>query len=489
MSKKNKHARADVHADKMSRIQLESMLAEHQPTLPQSFFHRNRRNFFSRLASGSIAIFAPAPEYERTGGIPFDYRPSSNVLYLSNFVEPGTILVFSNLRGSKQFIMFVPEKDKSREIWNGFRHGPEGAMKDFGADQAYNIEQFPEIIAELVSDATNVYYDRGQNAKVDEQFEQVWNNSPKKLHSADEIVHELRLFKSNEELAIMMHAAQISALAHCRAMQICRQGMREYQLQAEMEGYCKGLGARAMAYPSIVAAGSNATTLHYIANSDRLSDGLLLADVGAEYNWYAADITRTYPVNGRFNAAQRAIYQLVLEAQQAAIRSAKPGVRLWDVHVQACKVLRKGLHKLGILPDYARTRALELQALRAAEDKSQVITLKRFFMHNTSHWLGSEVHDVGDYRMSKDKRRLRHMGYGMVITVEPGLYFAADDLLVPEEFRGIGVRIEDDLAIGIKVTRDAQSGEFTFSRCEGNTVLTTAVPSAIAEIERLMNTA
>lgn len=470
----------------VSRRFFRTMLNNHQPSLPPSFFAKNRNRLFAQLAAGSIAIFAATPEFERTNGVPFDYRPSSNILYLSNFTEPGTILVFSNLRGKRQFIMFVPEKDEAKETWNGFRHGTKGALEQFGADQAYALEEFPEKLATLIGAATNVYYDRGGNAIVDKQFDQVWNqNFP--LHSANGIVHELRLFKSNEELAVMMHSAQISALAHSAGMFQCRAGKWEYQLQSDMEGICKNLGARAMAYPSIVAAGANATTLHYIKNGDRLADGLLLVDVGGEFSWYASDITRTYPINGRFNEAERAIYQLVLDAQQAAIKFARPGVTLNDVHVQASKVLRKGLHKLGILPDYARTKALEKKTLQEAKDKSRIITLKRYYMHNTSHWLGLDVHDVGDYKMTNDKRRMRKLEAGMVITVEPGLYFAKDDLSVPEQYRGIGVRIEDDMVIGVTVTRDLlQSGKFSFSRGAGNTVLSADLPSEISEIQKLM---
>jgi Xaa-Pro aminopeptidase len=453
--------------------------------------------FWHQMQDRSICILVSNPERTRSNDTEYPYRQSSDVLYLNGFPEPQSVLVVTKLAGrySQRFIMLVRPKDRAKEVWTGIRAGVDGARKQWGADEAYPIDQFEEVIGKLLDKADAVYYKFGVNEEFDEQFRKVWSSDQKTLLNPEAILHEMRLFKTANEAALLRHACAISAEAHRRAMTETRSGMRERQLQGIIEGVFADHGASGVAYGSIVANGNNACVLHYTENKDVLRDGdLVLVDAACEYEGYASDITRTWPVSGKFTDAQREIYELVLEAQVAAIRAVRPGVKLAHVHQTAQRVLRRGLIKLGILPAEATAHASrKLQSKKAQKareeaakgkknagaakfDADKPLELFDFFMHGTSHWMGLDVHDVGSYdeagsNNNRNKsRKQRKLQPGMVFTVEPGLYFDKDDTRVPQRYRGIGVRIEDDVLV-------------TESGCE---VLTAGVPKTVADIEALM---
>lgn len=453
--------------------------ASAKPHLAPEFFAARRKEFLKRLPNGSVAIIVTNPERTRSNDTEYAYRPSSDVLYLSNFPEPEAVLVFVKHGNDKRFIMFVRPKDKVREIWTGIRAGTEGATDKFGADEAYTIDQFEEVVKPLLDESERVFYRFDRNEHFDQRFRAVWGKSQKPLANPEELVHEMRLFKTNEELAIMRHAGAISAAAHVEAMRLTRPGLMEYQVQASLEAVFRFNGGSYPAYTSIVGGGNNATVLHYIENNCELKDGdLLLIDAACEYHGYASDITRTFPVSGKFTAAQKEIYEIVLEAQKASINMTKPGVRLYDVHQTSSKILRKGLVGLGLLPKEHLTEAGEKKAMEAWKKKNaknarakKPLVLMDFFMHGTSHWIGLDVHDVGTYGTRSQVGKKRPLEPGMVFTVEPGIYISADETRVPAQYRGIGIRIEDDVAV----------------TATGFDVLTAGVPKEVADIERVMN--
>jgi len=367
-----------------------------------------------------------------------------------------------------EYVLFCRERDRAMEIWNGYRAGPDGAVTDFDADDAFPIGDIDEILPGLIEGRERVYYDLGHDAEFDRRL-MGWVNSirervrsgaqpPGEFVALAHHLHDMRLFKSAAEIKLMRRAASISAGAHVRAMQTVKPGMMEYQLEAEYIHEFMRHGSRSPAYPSIVGGGANGCILHYIENSQKLKDGdLVLVDAGCEYHSYASDITRTFPVNGRFSREQQALYEVVLASQYDAIEAVKPGNHWNAFHEAALKVLTQGLVDLGLLKG-------ELNELIETE------AYRPFFMHRTGHWLGLDVHDVGDYKVHDQWRVLEP---GMVVTVEPGLYIAPDDTSVDARWRGIGIRIEDDVA----VTRD------------GFDVLTRDVPKDVADIEALMNEA
>jgi len=458
--------------------------AQKAPRLAKNFFAGRRSEFRKKMPANSVAIIVTNPERTRSNDTEYAYRPSSDVLYLSNFQEPEAILVFTKFKGDNRFLMFVRPKDKMREIWTGIRFGTDGAKAEFGADEAHTVEEFEKVVGPLIDQADQVLYRIGRNEHVDARFNKIWSSSQKPLGNPEEIVHELRLFKSAEELAIMRHAGQISAAAHVEAMRLSRPGLYEYQLQASMEAVFKFNGADYPAYTSIVGGGNNANILHYIENRAELQDGdLVLIDAACEYQGYASDITRTFPVNGKFSKAQREIYEVVLASQLAAIKMTKPGVRLMDVHQKSSDVLRQGLVKLGILPKSHLTAEGEQKALAAWKKKNEKgakaagskkavepLRLFDFFMHGTSHWIGMDVHDVGTYGTRSQKGKKRPLMAGMVFTVEPGIYISKDETRVPAKYRGIGIRIEDDVAV----------------TATGYEVLTAGVPKEVDEVEAVM---
>jgi Xaa-Pro aminopeptidase len=428
-------------------------------------FARRREDFLARLGEQEAAVLAAASPKIRSRDVEFTYRQDSDFYYLTGFAEPNAVAVFVPGRKAGQFVLFCQEYDAQKALWEGHHAGLEGARKQYGAEEVYSIAEIDKVMPKLLAGRTRIHCSLGKDPQFDQKL-MSWVSAvkrqaragvkaPEEFVDLDRVLHEMRLIKSAEEVAAIRQAAEISARAHIRAMQICRPGLYEYQLEAEIVHQFLRDGARSPAYPSIVASGANACILHYTHNDKRLEPGeLVLIDAGAEYDYYAADITRTFPVDGRFTSHQRAIYELVLEAQLAAIEKVRPGNRWNEPHEAAVKVLVKGLVRLGLLEG----RPAQLIRREAYKD---------FYMHRTGHWLGMDVHDVGAYKVDDQWRELRP---GMVLTVEPGLYISRRCKQAPKKWQGLGVRIEDD----VLVTE------------EGHEVLTQAVPKTVEEIEALM---
>ena len=427
-------------------------------------FQKRRKKLMDMMGDDCVAILPTAPERIRNRDVAFPYRPDSDFYYLTGFAEPEAVMALIPGRAAGEFVLFCRERDAEQELWHGPRAGLEGACEDYGAADAYPIKDLDDILPGLLEDRGRIYYTMGNNAPFDQRVlgwvNEVRNKIRNGVHAPDEfislnhILHDLRLYKSRNEIKLMRQAARISAAAHIRAMRSCRPGMMEYQVEAEMINEFMRQGARASAYPPIVGGGANSCVLHYVQNAKQLEDGeVLLIDAGAEYDYYASDVTRTFPVNGRFTQAQQDIYELVLAAQLAAIDEVRPG-RPWNrPHEAAVEVLTEGLVALGILR--GQPRAL-------IKDKAY----EKFYMHKTGHWLGLDVHDVGDYKVEGAWRMLEP---GMTLTVEPGLYFPPRRGLA-RKWWNIGVRIEDD----VLVTR------------EGNEVLSRRAPKSVEDIEALM---
>lgn len=419
----------------------------------------------AQMPADAIAVLFGASEQQRNSDVTFPFRQKSDLFYLAGFDEPEVVLVLVPGRAEGEKVMFCRERDPERERWEGSRAGTRGACERFGMDQAWPIEDIDEMMPALLADRRQVFGQLGENSADDSRL-LAWVTglrhqarrgvaAPTAFVALDQLLHEMRLIKSTVELDLMRRAAAISVEAHCRAMRYCQPGHYEYQLEAEINHCFRQAGCRSEAYPSIVGGGENACILHYIDNRDRLQDGdLVLIDAGCEYQFYAADITRTFPVNGRFSPPQRALYEVVLAAQDAAIAAVKPGNSWNAFHEAAVTVLCQGLLDLGLLQgDLAENLAAG--------------HYRRFYMHRTGHWLGMDVHDVGDYKCEGDWRPLQP---GMVLTVEPGLYIPSDSDDVEERWRGIGIRIEDDVVV-------------TSSGCE---VLSAGVPRTVDEIESWM---
>ncbi len=442
--------------------------------IPTKIFAKRRNRFIEKMLPNSVAFILSNPERTRSNDTDFPYRQSSDVLYLSNFPEPQSVLILSNFDNKPEFKMVVRPRDRQREIWTGHRLGIEGAREKFACQEAYTTDQFPQVIKNLLIAAENVYYKFGQNEEFDEIFEPAWKRHSSSLHNPETITHEMRMVKDKVELELMRRAAAISTEAHCVAMEVCRVGMIEYEIQAEMERVFMMRGASGPAYSSIVAGGSNAICLHYGENNIALQNGdMLLIDAACEYRGYASDVTRTFPVNGKFSEAQLEIYNLVLRANKTAINFAKPGVTLRQVHEKTSDILREGLIELGVLGpemDSAENEEKILKHSGKNGNKSTPVVLRDIFMHGTSHWLGLDVHDVGTSGTRSLHAKLAPMVAGMVFTVEPGLYFDPEDKRLPKKYRGLGVRIEDDVVI-------------THKGCE---VMTAAAPKEPEEIEELM---
>lgn len=427
-------------------------------------FTRRRKQLMRMAGDDAILILPAAPERIRSHDTHYPYRQDSDFWYLSGFPEPDAVLVLVPARRHGESLLFCRERDIEREAWDGPRAGPEGAVDSYGMDDAYPVSDLDEILPGLLEGRSRVYYHFGRDTEFDLQLigwvnrvrAQVRQGAqpPHEFLELGHLLHELRLFKSRDELRLMKHAAEITREAHLDAMRAARPGAYEYEVEAALQHAFRRRDAVA-AYPPIVGSGANACVLHYIANRAPIADGdLLLIDAGAEYAGYAADVTRSFPVNGRYTKAQRALYEIVLDAQRAAIAEAKPG-RPWIAgHEAAVAALTEGLLRHGLLKG-----SLE-KNVRDGE-------YRRFFMHKTGHWLGLDVHDVGEYRVDGHYRELEP---GMVFTIEPGLYIAPDSKSVAAKWRGIGIRIEDDVAI-------------TKNGCE---VLTTGVPRQVDDIEALL---
>jgi Xaa-Pro aminopeptidase len=467
-------------------------------------FVERRQRFAAALGDG-IAVIPGAQETARNGDVHHEFRQASDFLFLTGFDEPDAVAVFNPAHAKERYVLFVRPRDREMEIWNGRRAGVEGAVADHGADAAYGVDQLDEKLRGYLIDRPTLFYRFGHAAH-DARLTRLVGElrgarargfaTPVRVEDPGPILHELRLRRSPAELARQRRACAISRDGHAEAMRYARPGMHEYEVQAALEFVFRVQGSPRNAYPSIVASGPNACILHYQENRRRMLDGeLLLIDAGCEYGYYAADITRTFPVGGRFTPPQRAVYELVLRAQEAAIAAARPGQRYEVVHDAARRVLADGLVALGVLP-------------RGLSESLAMHHYREFFMHGTGHWLGMDVHDVGDYRLPGVGSRA--LEPGMVLTVEPGLYFdparesvtyrlleyseeemwerryrlgtaAARKLEeeekarapkvehpVPRELRGIGVRIEDDVLI-------TESG---------HEVLTAGTPKTVEEVER-----
>lgn len=428
-------------------------------------FKKRRKQLMSIVGKGNMAIIAGAPVRIRNRDVEYPYRQDSDFYYLTGFDEPGALAAFVPGRKQGEYLLFCREFDQEKALWTGSQAGIEGAREIHGADDAFPIDDIDDILPGLLENRERVYYPMGRDSELDlhlmEWVNQLRDKARSGIHapvefiSLEHVLHEMRLFKSEAELRLMRRAAQVSGRAHLRAMRMCKPGMYEYQIEAEIVHEFMRNGLRSPAYPSIVAGGANACVLHYTENEDELRDGeLLLIDAGAECDHYAADITRTFPVSGKFTAPQRALYELVLEAQVAAIDGVRPGAHWNDAHDAAVQVLTKGLVRLGLLKG---------RVAKLVKDEAY----KKFYMHRIGHWLGMDVHDVGDYKVDGEWRLLEP---GMVLTIEPGLYVPRDCKEVDEQWRGIGIRIEDD----VLVTQD------------GRDILTGAAPKTVEEIERLM---
>src|SRR5690606_37370587 len=394
------------------------------------------------MEPNSIAIVAAAPEKPRSRDTDYPYRQDSDLFYLSGFPEPQAVLVLIPGRPHGEFVLFVRERDREREIWDGYRAGPEGACNEYEADDAFPIDDIDDILPGLIEGRERVYYAMGKDSEFDKQVMEWVNTIRAKVRSGaippgefldlSHFLHDMRLYKSAAEIRVMREAAEISVAAHMRAMRACEPGVMEYQLEADILHEFARRGARHPAYSSIVGGGRNGCILHYIDNSAPLRDGdLVLIDAGCELEGYAADITRTFPVSGRYSAEQRALYDIVLAAQQAAIATIRPGAHWNEPHEASVKVITAGLVELGLLSG-------DVEALIEQE------AYKPFYMHRIGHWLGMDVHDVGDYKVHGQWRVLEP---GMVMTVEPGIYVAPDNTDVEQRWRGIGIRIEDDVVI------------------------------------------
>ncbi|TVP54909.1 MAG: Xaa-Pro aminopeptidase [Halomonadaceae bacterium] len=433
--------------------------------VPLAEYGQRRQRLIEQMAPESIAIVSAAPERTRSRDTDYPYRQDSDFYYLTGFGEPDAVLALIPGREHGQAVLFCRERDPQKELWDGFLAGPEGAVADYAMDDAFPIADIDDILPGLIEGRSRVYYSIGRDAGFDARVMEWVNTLRSKVRSGakppgefvalEHSLHDMRLYKSAAELKVMERAAAITAEAHCRAMTRSAPGLREYQLEAELHYTFMDHGARHPAYSTIVGGGANGCVLHYIDNQAVLQDGdLVLIDAGCELEGYAADITRTFPVNGRFTAPQKALYDVVLAANLAAIAAVKPENHWNRPHEAAVEVLSQGLLDLGLLKG-------------TLEEVIEQSLYRPFFMHRTGHWLGLDVHDVGDYKVGGAWRVLEP---GMVLTIEPGLYIPPHDQSVEPHWRGLGIRIEDDVV----VTRD------------GCRVLTGGVPKDTAEIEALM---
>lgn len=432
--------------------------------LPRSEYAARRQRLMSQMSPNSLAILPSAPVTVRNRDVEHPFRQDSDFYYLSGFAEENAVLVLIPGREHGEYVLFCQEKIKEQEIWTGRRVGPEAAPDVLGVDDAFPISDIDEILPGLLEGKDRIYASLGISPEFDRQL-MAWVNHirrqvrkgsvpPREFSALDHLLHEMRLIKSDAEIELMQQAADISARAHIKAMQSVQPGIHEYQLEADITQVFMAAGSRWPAYPSIVGAGDNACILHYTQNDAEIQDGdLVLIDAGCELDYYASDITRTFPANGRFSNEQKALYQLVLDAQDAAIAAVKPGNRWEDPHDAAVRVLVVGLVELGLLKGEV-DQLIDDDAYRP------------FYMHKTGHWLGMDVHDVGEYRVDGASRVLEP---GMVLTVEPGLYVAPDEESVEARWRGIGIRIEDDVVVTETGAR----------------ILTSGVPKSVGEVEAL----
>jgi Xaa-Pro aminopeptidase len=432
--------------------------------MSQTVFSTRRQRLAAQLGNG-IAVVPTAPERVRNRDSHHPYRFDSYFWYLTGFPEPEAVVVICGGE-SPQSILFCREKSEEREIWDGYRYGPEGARETFAFDAAFPIAELDQRLAEMIADRDTLWHSLGHDDEWDRRIASALNavraqsragkRAPREIRDLRAVLDGMRLIKDDSELDTMRRAAAISSAGHARAMRHCRPGMAEYELEAELTHEFRRRGADGHAYTPIVAGGANACVLHYIENNRILPEhALVLIDAGCEMDGYAADITRTFPAGGRFSAAQKDAYEIVLAAQAAAIGAIKPGASFMAYHEAAVRVLTQGMIDLKLIKGSVEG-AIESEAY------------KRFYMHRTGHWLGLDVHDAGDYKEDREGGEWLRLAPGMTLTVEPGLYIrpAAD---IPQALHGIGIRIEDDVAV-------------TADGCE----VYTDAPKSVVEIEEVM---
>jgi len=432
-------------------------------------FYRRRKKLMRLTGPDSLAILPSAPQSIRNHGTHYPYRQHSDFYYLTGFSEPEALAVLSPGK-DVEYTIFCRKRDPAKVIWHGNIAGSEGAVRQFGADAAFTMEEIDEKLPKMLEQAKRLYYSLGYDVSLDLQIGK-WLNTirdkirtgirgPTEIHLLDHYLHELRLIKSPAEIQAMRTAANISVQAHKQLMKRCQPGMNEYALEAEFLYECVKNGARNQAYSPIIASGKNSCTLHYETNQDVLRNGeMVLIDAGCEYDYYASDITRTFPVNGRFSSEQCELYELVLEAQTAALRKLRPGNTWEDSHKAAVRVITKGLLQLGVFKGTTKSLTKLIKSER----------YKPFYMHKIGHWLGMDVHDVGSYKQDDDT--FRPFKPGMCLTIEPGIYIGQDTMEAEPKWRGMGVRIEDDVVI----------------TADGYEVLSAGIPKRVKDIEELMN--
>lgn len=438
-------------------------------SLPSEVFERRRRKLMDEIGDEAVAIFVGPPLRNRSNDTDYPYRPSSDVLYLSGFREPNTVLLLAPGHDEGEFVMFAPDRDDKKERWEGRRAGPEGAVERFGADAAFGLSELDEALPRWLEGRKQLYYTLGSDDAFDRRvigwIQELRHRrhgvsaAPGTIVDVRDLIYTARLTKSDEELSLLRTACEISSQAHVLAMKHCRPGMHEYELQALIEYHFRRSGGEFPAYTSIVGAGDNATILHYTENRSPIEAGdVVLIDAGCEYQFYAGDITRSFPANAEFTPAQRDIYQAVLEAQKAAIDDLEPGLTYEALRENTQRRLAASMIDLGLL-EGSVDEILE-------EDKH-----RDYYPHSIGHPLGVDVHDVGLYRETKDQERV--LVDGMVMTIEPGIYVPASDESAPAEMRGVGVRIEDDILI----------------TAEGLENLTADCPKEVEAVEALVGSA
>lgn len=431
-------------------------------------YQTRRQHLLDAIGPDGVAVIFGEPERTRSNDTEFRYRPGSDIAYLSGFQEPETVLVFAPEHENGEFVMFVRERNPELETWTGRRVGVDGVRAHYGAHASHPIERLWEELPNYVRGRKTLYWAMGQDPAFDQAILKMNSQlratrrkapeAPSQFGDIRDIVHEMRLFKSAAEIEIMRHSAEIASQAHVLAMRHTRPGVFEYEIEAVIEHHFRVSGAMAPAYNSIVGGGDNATILHYTENRDALNaSDILLIDAGCEYNFYASDITRSFPVSGKFTGAQRDVYSAVLESQIASIQEVQAGLRYNELQEKAVRRLTQAMIDLGALSG-------------SVDELIENESYRRYYPHNVGHWLGIDVHDVGNY-FGVDKA-YRPLEPGMVVTIEPGLYFPAHDTDLPPALRGIGVRIEDDVLVTLS----------------GPDVLTASCPKSIAEIEERVGT-
>lgn len=431
---------------------------------PEAF--RARRERYLQRAGGAVTVLPAAADRHRSRDTELRFRQDSDFHYLTGFPEADAVAVLSPHEAERRFTLFVRPRDPEREAWSGARLGVEGALERFGADAAYPLDELDAHLRDLLLPAEEVVYALGAHPEMDRRITTLLGGfrrtrprtgaGPLAIRDPDTLLAEMRLVKEPAELDLHRRAARITADAHRAAMRAARPGVGEWELEGLLDGHFRAAGGGGPAYPTIVGSGTGATVLHYVANDRRARDGdLVLIDAGAEVGMYAADITRTFPVSGRFSPAQRAVYEVVLEAEEAALAAVRPGASVLEAHDAAVRVLTRGMVELGLLAG-------------DVDERVRDGGYRRFYMHQTSHWLGLDVHDVGPYRRAGGEPVL--LEPGMVLTIEPGIYVPESAEDVPAELRGIGVRVEDNAVV----------------TADGHEVTTRGVPVSVAEVEALV---